>query len=136
MEVNVCDECNGFSVLLKQEAANALEAQLNKHFSKGGEGNVVATLVSPYTGEPMKRFVYREIQLDYCPATHSIWFDYGEYSRMFQGPEKVAARPTKSVSEAGGKAWETVENVGNSIDVLGVVGEVIGELLTGVDIFS
>ena len=45
-----------FQCCLGQAAAEAMERQLNRHISKEEGGIEVKTLVSPYTGETMKRF--------------------------------------------------------------------------------
>ena len=137
LEVNQCDVCNGFSVLLTQAAAEAMEKQLNGPISRTGEGDGVMTLVSPYTGETMKRFLYRGLPLDYCAATHSVWFDQGEYARMFQAPTKKSSSKLITAGDATSQAWEFVDDAGTTFEVLGFVGEVVVELLSeGADLFS
>ena len=135
LEVNVCEVCNGFSVLLRQDAAGALEKQLHSSFSKSAGGNELETLRSPYTGNPMRRFLYRGIQLDYCQETHSLWFDQGEYSKMFRSPESKASSLKSGASEVNSKAWEVIDSASNSIDMIEVIGEVLSQIVSGVDLF-
>ena len=92
------------------------------------------TLVSPYTGETMKRFVYRGMPLDYCVSTHSVWFDQGEYTRMFGTPVK-GTTPKFNVGKTASDTWEVVDNVGNSLEIVGAVGEIALELVSGIDFF-
>ena len=92
-------------------------------------------LRSPFTGHLMKRFKYREVELDYCEFTDSVWFDRGEYSKMFQSPE--GAKRMKGVGQdvvdsvGVGEIADSVADV--ALD-FSMVGEFVGDFLSNFEV--
>lgn len=140
LSINSCPLCFGFSVLLGQDAAHNLEAQLRRAISLDDPRVPVEVLKSPYNGQEMKRFTYRGVQLDYCPVTHSIWFDRGEYSRMFQSPTHSSEPPTKRSLEPAPEGRSTTERVFDTVDgtatFLSFASELVEALVSGVSFFD
>ena len=132
LDVNVCSRCNGFSVLLGQEAAEALSRLLAHKIGRAESGVVSDRLPSPFTGIAMERFEYRGIALDYCNLTNSVWFDRGEYSQIFKSPE-IVSKPTSTI-DLEVDAWEVVNDVGTTFYALDVVGDLVTDILLGVDV--
>ncbi|MGJ8634140.1 MAG: zf-TFIIB domain-containing protein [Luteolibacter sp.] len=140
LKIDFCEKCGGFFVCLGQAEALQLEKLLRKGLeAKGGEA-VAQTMVSPSSGLPMKGFEFRGVHLDYCVESHSIWFDRGEYQKIFSAPGKGKGRPWNGGSESS--VWDhavTASDVGDGLegatDVLGSVGDFLGDLLSGIDLF-
>lgn len=132
LDVNVCNQCYGFSVSLGQDAATALAKQLRSRFASQQPQSEKDSLVSPFTGNRMSRFTYRGVELDYCAVTNSVWFDRGEYSRIFQSPEPVE----KPASSGGGgfDGWDVIDQVGNTVCVLEIAGDLVVGAISGFDI--
>ena len=126
-------------LLLEQEAASKIEAQLKGHFSRLGDTGQESPPVPSDSDSSMKGFVYRGVHLDYCIENHAIWFDRGEYTKIF------AANSTgkKSLSkEEGQSAWDSLDIVSIPLDIIEISGDVfeglggfIADAVSSVDIF-
>ena len=139
LEIKYCPECSGFFVLLEQEAASKIEAQLKGHFARLHDTGQESPPVPSDSDSSMKSFVYRGVHLDYCIENHAIWFDRGEYTKIF------AANSTgkKSLSkEEGQSAWDSLDIVSIPLDIIEISGDVfeglggfIADAVSSVDIF-
>ncbi len=135
LDVNVCPECNGFAVLLGQEAATALSKQLKVRIDSSEPKRYDDELRSPFTGHLMKRFKYREVELDYCEFTDSVWFDRGEYSKMFQsseGAKRMKGVGQDVVDSVG--VGEIVDSVADAALDFSMVGEFVGDFLSNFEV--
>ncbi len=90
----VCPECNGLFIPLGQTNAKSLNTQLGKALKIQG---VFGEIESPSTGKPMRHFTHRGVELDYCEESHSVWFDRGEYSKIFSSPNSQQKSQTQSI---------------------------------------
>ena len=84
----------------------------------------------------MRRFTFRGVQLDYCEAAHSVWFDRGEYAKIFTSGAEEKERPSKQYGLSMGSAvGEATAGVGAgdvleiSVEAVTRVGEFLGDLL-------
>ena len=132
LDINVCSECNGFSVSLRQDAALALSKQLANRIAASQPEGGSDRLASPFTGQSMSRFTYRGVELDYCQLTSSVWFDRGEYSEIFRTPVAVS-KPVSGAGEAA-DGWEVLDKVGTTVFALDIVGDLVEDVLTGIEI--
>ena len=136
LDINACGECGCFSVILGQEAATSLSLQLSRSIKKHRGQARGDCLESPFTKDKMSRFLYRGVELDYCQLTNSVWFDRGEYSKIFQSPENGSKpKPLAERSDPAKEVWETIDKAGNTVDVLDIVGDLVSGLISGVDVF-
>ena len=87
----------------------------------------------------MRRFEYRNVLLDYCEESHSIWFDRGEYPKIFASYTKSK----KSISPQGKHSeWSAIDLVPDPVDILEIsgsifesVGDFVSDIISGVDPF-
>ena len=145
LEINSCPQCNGFSVVLSQEAASFLNAQLSKKLNQAPDSQPALKkqelLGSPYTGMAMRPFSYRGIVLDYCAATHSVWFDPNEYAKIFGALGKSSCNSSSpSSTHSSGmsqrdRAAGVFDGVMGGIDVFDIVGDLVSDLVSGADVF-
>lgn len=139
MSINVCEDCGGFSILLGQASAQQLEKLLRSHLSKES-GKAPGFESAPPSSDPaFEPFVFRGIQLDYCRGTHSIWFDRGEYAKIFANKSEGWTKPAESKSSS---VWDSIDLVSAPSDLLEIsgsalegLGDFVGELISGIDIF-
>ncbi len=133
IDIHFCQECHGFFLPLEQKSAAQLEMLLKKQFTSAQSDSAI----NPQSGSSMKRFEYRKVTLDYCPDSHSIWFDRGEYSKI------LAFKSTKSKitgNKSDSSSWSVVDVVSAPLDILdlsgdviGAVGDLVGDLISGID---
>lgn len=137
LHIEQCSECNGFFVNLTQQAANQLSSLLKRDISADVR-NPRHGLKSPQSGEIMQCFIYRGVQLDYGEKSHSVWFDQGEYTKIFaspQPPRNLGASEGSQRSDSIDKAADLADKAETSVGVLGFVGDLVGDLISGIDIF-
>ncbi len=141
LNIHLCDQCRGFSILLNQDSASQLEVLLKKHLSDRKDPSGEKSLPSPHSGSSMKEFVYRGVQLDYCEESHSIWFDRGEYTKIFTTPNKTK-KTSNNKKSSESSVWDNVDFLPDvsdvvdlSADALGTVGDFVGDLVSGIDLF-
>jgi Zn-finger nucleic acid-binding protein len=136
LEIEQCAECNGFFVNLAQRPANQLSTLLKRDISEGKRRGDHG-LISPTSGKLMQSFTYRGVQLDYCEQSHSVWFDHGEYTKMFAPAEK-ASRSSVRAHEKSDKvdlSFDVVDGIEASDGVFSFVGDLVGDLVSGIDLF-
>ena len=138
IDIHVCQECHGFFLSLEQKSASQLEVLLQKQFTNPQSDSAIASVISPQSGHAMKRFEYRKVLLDYCADSHSIWFDRGEYSKIFAF-NSTASKKIENKSDSS--SWSVVDVVSAPFDVLdvsgdiiGAVGDLVGDLISGIDL--
>ena len=141
LQIDVCEQCGGFFVHLGQEAAGQLEKLLRKGLENGTGGSTEEAMVSPSSGLLMKGFEFRGVHLDYCADSNSIWFDRGEYPKIFATPGKAVSKPSNGdpKNTVADVAVSSVDVVGGGVeiasDVIGGVGDFLGDLLSGLSPF-
>ncbi|MGJ8674296.1 MAG: hypothetical protein ACSHX2_15300, partial [Rubritalea sp.] len=138
LEIEYCQQCSGFSVRLEQDAAKKLEDQLTGHFSSPQTKNSKVGLSSPHTNSSMKSFKYRGVLLDYCSESHSIWFDKGEYSKIFASSTQTEKTVKKESSDGG---WSVLDIVAAPIDIIDIsgsildtLGDIVSDITSGIDL--
>ena len=138
INIHLCEKCRGFFLPLKQQQASQLETLLKKQFSKPLNTSSETGIISPHSGDTMKQFEYRNVLLDYCTESHAIWFDRGEYTKIF-----ASRTPTvkSRIHQSDSKAWDVVDAVTVPMDiidlsgeVIGAVGEFVGDLISGISL--
>jgi Zn-finger nucleic acid-binding protein len=138
IDVYSCPKCHGFLITLDQKPACELEVLLQKQFANPQSNSGEAEIISPSSGHAMRKFVYRSVILDYCADSHSIWFDRGEYSKIFA----LDSKTSKSIAGQGDStSWNIADILTAPIDILdasgdviGTVGDFIGDLISVIDI--
>ena len=138
IDIHLCPKCHGFLITLDQKPACELESLLQKQFANPQSNSGETAIISPSSGHAMRKFVYRNVILDYCSDSHSIWFDRGEYSKIFASDSKAS----KSVTTQGdSSSWNVADILIAPIDVfdasgdiIGAVGDFVGDLISGIDI--
>ncbi|MFK7850549.1 MAG: hypothetical protein AB8D78_06175 [Akkermansiaceae bacterium] len=115
---------------------------MKKHFSEPPEDSNEEALSSPDTGQRMKKFVYRGVVLDYCVDSHAIWFDQGEYSKLFAPEQKANQIKTATPTEPNSTIYNVLDGATSAVDIIdvsgdliGTVGDFVGDLISGIDIF-
>ena len=140
IDIHFCQECHGFFLSLEQKSAAQLEVLLQKQFSNPKNDSGKFSVISPQSGHAMKRFEYRKVLLDYCASSHSIWFDHGEYSKIFSF-DSNASKSKNIVNQSDSSSWNVADVVTAPFDVLdvsgeliGAVGDLVGGLISGIDL--
>jgi len=132
LDISSCPECKGFFVNLGQEPAKHLESLLSKELLTGDKVKDNG-LISPVSGQPMLRFVYRGVELDYCKEAHAVWFDTFEYTQLFKA---VSKEGKSQISKEKDIAMDIASEAVVDDSVFGAVGVFVDGLLSAVDIFD
>jgi Zn-finger nucleic acid-binding protein len=86
-------------------------------------------LLCPRDGETMRVFVYKNVELDICPACHSLWLDEGEFAKVrTAGAESHPMGLPRSLRS---NPFDAVDPISGGVDVVDFIGEAVGALLEG-----
>lgn len=98
-----CPVCHGAFVVLDQNQRSLLRAKL---MAPGkATGALIENFKSPSTGQPMRRFEFLGVTLDYCEASNSVWFDKNELGKVLQKNAKRDQREDKRLEDIESAAW-------------------------------
>lgn len=142
LKIHHCTKCGGFQVCLNQFSAKALSEKLLKKIQQSNPTE--NALQSPYTDEKMIHFTHRGVELDYCKESNSVWFDRGEYTKIFAaettGEKSKPSMMSKAADgvEAGIDGVSFLPGIDSIIDVsssaLSGLGDFLGDFIGGIDI--
>ena len=120
-----CPLCMGYFISLTGPKLQGITlSRLNPKSQSCALKDEDTPLISPFSGNPMKHFVYKEISLDYCQTSNSVWMDEGELqsvAKKFVINKKI----TKSSSEYG-----LLDGIGDG--VISAAVDLVGGLFDGI----
>jgi len=153
LDIHQCPTCHGFFVSLSQEQAESLHNVLNKYLSVPIPESQQESLQSPQSGQVMKQISYRNVIIDYCEDSHSLWFDPGEYNKIFSPKASSSSSPKQLLRNTPSKRETATDAVGDvllsGIDPISVIGDIteftgnslgnlgdfVGDFVSGIDLF-
>lgn len=122
-----CPTCQGHFVSITREKLQGVSlSQLNPKLTPCALSSNEEALLSPKSGKPMKRFIFKGIQLDYCEDSNSVWMDKGELDSIAKKMISINKKQNKQKSSK----HNIRENAGDG--VLDVVLDIIGGLFDGI----
>lgn len=137
LEIHHCSKCCGFQVCLNQFPVKNLSNQLHKEIAGSVLSKVGGALESPYAESSMKRFIYRDVSLDYCEETNSVWFDQGEYTKIFKNPQslKKSKLDTSEIHNAldGSDFFPSTWDITDITSITGDIFDSLGDFFGGFD---
>ena len=134
-----CDRCSGVLLLEKQFMRSTGQGARERLAAVAGLASLQnlaeGSCRCPRDGTPMRLLRFREVELDICPACHSVWLDAGEQSKVAAIIRKER-REAALAEQAGNAGGQVIEEVGvRAADgVIDFVFEAVGSILDGISL--
>jgi len=120
-----CPRCNGVSIELRGNDQLSFDPVMLKAAAwDSAENGATEILISPKSGELMRVFHYRGVELDYCAASNSVWLDRVELEKISRAYlSKLKREMPKN------HFLEGLDIALGGVDFVGFIGEAIGSLI-------